>query len=454
MRRDGQRLDCGPYMSGALEAKIRLEEMACKKEHLIDLCVGGSAGIFHAGRESRSWVTDPDFGVPFVSSSSILAADLSGLPLISKKQVSSNPLFTIRHGWTLITRSGTIGRMVYSRPDMDGLACSEHVMRVVPDPKKAPPGYIFSFLSSRFGVPMVTAGTYGSIIQSIEPEHIAGLPVPRLGTAVEMRVHQLVQEAAALRANASALLSTSVTELERSAGLDPLPTAFNPTPFACMATQAGEMKERFDAFFHSPYGNMVVTRLRQAKTTTVGSIANTIFEPPRFKRIRIDNPEYGIKFFGTSALMWSEPVELYYLPKSWPKIDQYIVNEKTVLIPRSGQLSGIIGCAVLPYGDVLGGAVSEDAIRIHCNDTTSAGFVFVSLTSQYGLRQLKARAYGSSIPHLDIHQIGRVVLPNPGAAMFRRIGEAGARVALLRHQAVAKDREARTIVERVIEGAP
>ena len=150
--------------------------------------------------------------------------------------------------------------------------------------------------------------------------------------------------------------------------------------------------------------------------------------------------------------MWSEPVEMYHLSKAKPGMEQYIVNDQTVLVPRSGQLSGIIGTAVLPYGNVLGGAVSEDAIRICCPDRASAGFVFVALTSQYGLRQLKARAYGSSIPHLDVHQIGRVVLPDPGEKERRRIGEAGAQVARLRHEAVVNDRDARALVERTIEG--
>jgi type I restriction enzyme S subunit len=453
--RDGRRFDCGPYMSGALEAKIRLEGMSCRKKRLADLCEGGADGIYHAGRESRTWVDDPKFGVPFLSSSSILAADLSGLPLISKKQVAANPRFTLRPGWTLITRSGTIGRMVYARPDMDGLACSEHVMRVVPDIDKVRPGYLFAFLSSKFGVPLVTSGTYGSIIQSIEPQHIADLPVPRLGDDVERSAHELVEGAANLRAVAARMLAAAVRELEQSGGLQPLPPSTSPTPFSCTTVSATALQERFDAFFHSPYGNSVVALLKASHlaSKTVASIADSIVEPARFKRIRTDDPTHGVRFFGTSALMWSEPIEMYYLPKAQLGMDQYIVSDRTVLVPRSGQLSGIIGTAVLPYGNIIGGAVSEDAIRINCPDLTTAGFVFVALTSQYGLRQLKARAYGSSIPHLDVYQIGRVVLPDPGKKVRRRIGDAGAEVARLRDEAVAKDREARALVEHTIEEA-
>ena len=455
MRLDGRRLDCGPYMSGALEAKIRLKELRCAKDRLVDICKGGTAGLINAGRITRQWARDSTYGVPFLTSTSILQADLSDLRFISNRAVRENPKLIIHKGYTLITRAGTIGRMSYARPDMDSMACTEDVLRVIPDEKCVRSGYLYAFLSGKFGVPLVTSGTYGAIIQHIEPQHIADLPVPRLGDDVEKRAHRLAEEAAELRASASKLLADSVRDLEQVAELELLEVPRNPTPFSCTTVPASTLQGRFDAFFHSPYGNQVVKKLRSSRlgSTTVGELADSIVEPNRFKRIRVDDPTQGVRFFGTSALMWSEPVEMYFLPRNQYGIDQYVVTERTVLIPRSGQLSGIIGTAVLPYGEILGGAVSEDAIRINCADASTAGFVFVALTSNYGLRQLKARAYGSSIPHLDVHQIGRVVIPDPGERARRRIGDSGAVVALLRNDAVNKEREARALVERAIEEA-
>jgi type I restriction enzyme, S subunit len=251
------------------------------------------------------------------------------------------------------------------------------------------------------------------------------------------------------------VLRETVQVLEESCGLRPLPRLASPAPFSCTSVQARSLQRRCDAFFHSPYCSNVLAALRAADvgTKTLRSIADAIVEPPRFKRVRVDGGASSVRFFGTSALMWSEPVEMYRLPSAQPGIEQYIVDENTVLIPRSGQLSGIIGTAVLPFGDVIGSAVSEDAIRVRCQDAATAGFVLVALTSQYGLRQLKARAYGSSIPHLDTCQIGEVVLPVPEDATWRSIGDAGARLARLRHEAIAKEREARTLLERAIEEA-
>lgn len=233
----------------------------------------------------------------------MLRADLSDLPLLRKRDALSPKLAYLRiePGMTLISCSGTIGRMVYVRPDMTGMWTSQHIMKVVPNSSLVPSGYLYAFLSSKYGVPLVTSGTYGAIIQHIEPQHIADLPLPRFGDNLEMRVHSLVEEAAVLRSNASKLLAESVRKLEQMAGLGPIESPTNSTPFSCTAVPATTLQERFDAFFHSPYGNRVVTQLKISRlgTTTVDALAASIIEPNRFKRIRVDDPEYGIRFFGT-----------------------------------------------------------------------------------------------------------------------------------------------------------
>src|ERR1700691_4886228 len=91
LERDGRRLDCGPYMSGALEAKVLLEAIDARKDELQAVTLGGLSGIFHAGRIKRIWVASAEYGSPFLSSTDILQADLSNLPFISKKAVEENP---------------------------------------------------------------------------------------------------------------------------------------------------------------------------------------------------------------------------------------------------------------------------------------------------------------------------------------------------------------------------
>ena len=199
------------------EARKLLERLAGTKP--LNELVRQSAGIFHAGRSARRWVNNPEYGVPFLSSTDILEADFSFLPLMAKSAIVDNPRLRVERDWTLITRSGTVGRMAYARPDMDGFSCSEHVLRVVPDTDKIAPGYLYAFLSSKYGVPMIANAAYGAIIQHIEPEHIADLPVPRFGRSVEEEIHSRVQSAADLRVRFQASLTAATRDLFESAGL-------------------------------------------------------------------------------------------------------------------------------------------------------------------------------------------------------------------------------------------
>lgn len=453
LERDGRRLDCGPYMSGALEAKVLLETLKARKDKLQAITLGGLSGIFHAGRIKRIWVDSADCGSPFLSSTDILQVDLSHLPFISKKAVAENPRLPLSAGWTLITRSGTVGRMAYARPDMEGYACSEHVLRVVPDTEKILSGYLYAYLSSKFGVPIVVGGTYGAIIQHIEPEHIANLPVPRFGSLFESSVHELIERAARLRAGAAEILVNAITEMEELSGLPKLEVLACPSPLGFSEVSSSALLARMDGFFHSAFHTSAMIALAGTRTALISELASRVVEPARFKRIAVAESAFGIPFFGTSALFWADPIPSYFISRKMRNVEDYMVDEKCLLIPRSGQLSGIIGSVVLPYGSIVGGAVSEDAIRVYFDSEEDAGFGLIALTSEYGRRQLKARAFGSSIPHLDVKHIRLVRVPDPGSEMRKVLGAKGAGVARLRDEAWRVEREARALVEAKIEGA-
>ena len=253
LHRDDRRFDAGPYTSGALEAKVRLEEIRAPKDRLASLTSGYNGGIFNGPQFSRNWVDDVKHGVPFLGSSSMLLADLSKLPLLRKRDAESPKLAYLRisPGTTLISCSGTIGRMVYARPDMEGMWTSQDIMKVVADPGRVPSGYIYAFLSGKFGVPLVTSGTYGAIIQHIEPEHIADLPVPRLGDEIEQRVHKLTEEAAVLRVQANQMLSWAIAATLKIWGVEDLSSDGSSHPDVQIVSVSRLASfSRFDASFY------------------------------------------------------------------------------------------------------------------------------------------------------------------------------------------------------------
>ena len=406
---------------------------------------------------ARHYVSYRVHGVPFLSSSSVLHAEFTHVDLLRRSDANSARLSHLRleDGMTLISCSGTIGRMAYARPEMAGMWSSQDVLKVVADQNAVLPGYLYAFLSGRFGVPVVVGGTYGAIIQHIEPEHIADLPVPLAPEEVQAEAHRLVTEAADLRTQASVELRAVVREIEEAAGLPPLPVRYDGARPDTSLVRASALGGRMDGLFHSRYHRSVLEPLLglpAGRRTTVGNLADRVFWPPMFKRIRVADPRYGVPFFGTSALMRADPDASYLLSRRTAGFDDLFVDETTVLIPASGQLNGIIGRAVLPFGGVVGGTVTHHAIRLLCSNDAVAGYLFACLSSEYARRQLKARAYGSSIPSLDEARVGGVVLPRLDDERMERLGRRAFAVRTARHDAVTREREARAVVERWIEG--
>lgn len=443
---DGRRLDCNPYMSGALEAKVLLEGLKARKDALRDVTLNGMQGIFNGPRFARSYVDDPKAGVPFLGSTDILSADLTNLARLSKKQVAANPRLVVHAGWTLITCSGTIGRMAYARPDMDGMAGSQHFMRVVPDAEKIPPGYLYAYLSSKFGVPIVVGGTYGAIIQHIEPEHIADLPVPRLGKKIESTAHELIDEAAKLRDHAAAAQRKAIARVQGLLGWTSIPST-NITQAASSA-----LRRRLDAFHHTPRVVAAREALARRGSVRLGDKVESVFEPNRGPRLKVDDPAFGVPFLSSSEVFRLDPVGEYSISKRrTPHLDKLLVSERDLLLPRSGQLGGIIGRAVLPLPTYYGHAASEHLVRIRCLSREDAFFLWSVCASEPGYLATIATAFGSSIPSLDCELVADMRVPWFDVGERLNLSKLVAGSVDASTRAIHAEREAVRIVEDAIE---
>lgn len=445
LQEDGRRLDCNPYMSGALEARDALYALDCPKEKLSAVTIN----MFDSGRESRSWVDDARFGVRYMGSSAIRLADLSGLPLISKKQIARNPRLLLKEGWSLITRSGTIGRMAYVRSDMAGLACSEDVLRVVPNTARIPSGYLYAYLSSRYGVPLVVSGTYGAIIQHIEPEHIADLPVPRFDNDFERQVAGLVVSAGAKRALASAKRMESIVLFERHIGW----AGFGSASVAGEAT-ASALSRRMDAFHHSAKVKTGRRSLASARAIRLGDCVESVFEPNRGSRLKVTDPAHGVPFLSSSTVFEVEPSAEYLISRSMtPNIEGLLLTDRDVLIPRSGQVGGVIGRAVLPLPRSVGSAGSEHLVRVRCCSASDAAYLWAVLASEPGYWAVLGTAFGSSIPSLDAALIANLQVPWLGIADREAIGGLVREAIGAQDEGIALESMAVAMVEQRIAGS-
>lgn len=452
----GFRLDPRPYLSGAYQARKLLERLPCT-EPLRSL-TRPQDGIFHPGRVIRQWVTDPDYGVPFFSSTDILEADFSYLPLVSKKSAKENPQLLIQPYWTLITRSGTVGRTAYSRPDAAGFACSEHVMRVVANPDRIRSGYLHAFLASRYGAPLIESAAYGAIVQHIEPHHIENLEIPRLGEDVESRIHGLIQEAAQLRVSFQAGVVAATEDLFTSAGLPELldlQWQKQPRDLGFRAPRVDATTLR--ALNFSPRAQRIINALRSVPHCTLGEICEreggTLRTGARFKRIDAD-PECGVRLIGQRQAFWVRPLGRWINATHAPK-DIRQSNE-TVLIAAHGTLgeNEVYGRSIFVTGRWLAHAFSQDFVRVRSGDENFSGaYLFALLRSESAFRMLRSMSVGGKQQEYHTKLLRELPVPLCMPADRERIAERVRRAYRDRDLADGKENEALRLLDEAVQEA-
>ena len=450
LENNGRRLDCGPYMSGAVEARELL-----KKHHtepLKELTSDQNGGIFNGPRFPRIYVDNPDYGVPFLGSTDILHADLTVTSLLSKKQVSGTPALVLDEGWTLITCSGTIGRMAYARSDMKGMAGSQHFMRIAPDRHKIKPGYLYSYLCSRFGVPLVVSGTYGAIIQHIEPQHIADLPVPRLGT-VEDQAHELVQQAADLLVHYQANLKAATTLYFDSVGLSDI----SPSEWKSWGSDLGfstlATSKSLRALNFNPKFDQICARIKQGPWKPLNEMCldGTLKSGPRFKRIDAA-PEHSYQLIGQKQIFWLRPEGRWIAKTSVG--EEVLVPDGTILVAAQGTLGeGELFCrSEFITGSMLDRAYSQHFLRVIANEKTiERGALFAFMRSETAFRMLRSASTGSKLQDFHYAVLPSLPIPYPEKEIRLRCKSLIEDAYIARDKAVEFEDEARLLVEDAIE---
>lgn len=452
------RLDARPYVGGAYEARDLLNRLVVPTHPLRELTTGHDGGLYSGPRFRRVWVTERKHGVPFLGSADMLEADLSRLPLLRRADAESPQLSFLRvdAGTTFISRSGSVGRVVYARPDMAGHWSSEDIIKVVADRELILPGYLHTVLASRFGTTILINSRSGTGIRHLEPAQVADIPIPRFGAEVEGRIHEFGEEAAALRAGFQRQLVAATEDLFTSAGLPELiDPEWHAQPRDLGFAVARSDMRTLRALNYSPRAQRIADRLRSVPHHTLGDICagGRLATGARFARVSTE-PGQGALLIGQRQGFWMRPEGRWISTSQAPPGIR--AEDETVLIASQGTLgeSEVFCRPIMVTGSWLRFVYTEHFLRALSGIPAVPGaYLFAFLRSEAAFRLLRSTASGGK--QQDIHDILRQELPVPVCTEVDRRRIAGTVRSAHRDRDLADKREddAFAALDAAVEGA-
>lgn len=139
-----------------------------------------SRDVILPGRFKRVYVSE-GYGRVFFGGKQILELDPTNSKYLSVTQHSKRmeEELQLKENMTLITRSGTIGKVAFVPKHWANWIASEDVLRVLPADRNIA-GYLYVWLMSDFGQKLLDRYSYGSVISHVDNMHIKQIAIPIL----------------------------------------------------------------------------------------------------------------------------------------------------------------------------------------------------------------------------------------------------------------------------------
>lgn len=155
-----------------------------------------SSDIILPGRFKRVYVEE-GYGRVFIGGKQLYELDPSNkkyLSLVHHGDRIAKQL-ELHENMTLITCSGTIGKVTLVGKQWENWTANQHIIRVVPANNDVA-GYISTFLSSDYGYELIKRFTYGSVVDEIDDNHVRQIQIPILKNQdIQKQINDLALQA-------------------------------------------------------------------------------------------------------------------------------------------------------------------------------------------------------------------------------------------------------------------
>lgn len=412
----GIRFDASFHLSDGLVTKRLIESSPYPLKTIGDV----SSRIFFGNRAKRVYVTKKENGIPFLSSSDILRSDLENVKLASKKYMPVSDM-KLEKGWTLISRSGTIGNCAFANAKHAQKLASEHVIRLLPN-NILRGGLVYAYLASKYGYSLLTQGTFGAVIQHIEPDFVSSIPIPSFPEDFQNKINDLVLESARLREEAADVLDRAVSSVSRY-----INSNHKEHPFNCGKVNSQEifhsLKMRIDPPALINDGVVAMNEvIEKMSFKRIGELGFTVRRPGIFKRVKV---EKGIPYIKGSEIFLTNPFRrCEYLSKSrTPFIDEMVLKSGQILVTCAGSV-GDIKMITQEYEDkcAIG---SQDIIRIDSftnkDELFNKEYLFTYLQLPFVYSYIQSMKYGSVIERIEPFHIESIPVVEPTPELSKKV---------------------------------
>ncbi|WP_297085447.1 hypothetical protein [uncultured Draconibacterium sp.] len=436
---EAQRLSPKYHLS---EGEVYLRKIASHQHETLDFL---TESISNIGVNKRIFVLKKDFGIPFISNTTIGNINpLESIKYLSKKY-HGNSQRLVEDGMILMAGIGStsVGDVNYANSLIQGsLTPIGNVIRIKTN-KKILSGYLYAFLKSKIGYSIIRRLVSGSGQTYLDPTTVSKIIIPLLHEDIYEQAHHLIVEVARLRVKAVNLLSEAVANFEKF-NID-----YSYGDHLIKNISLNDIKNknfRFDAL-HGIVNEKIENSIfnSNAEFKTIKSQSVKIFIGPRTKRNYLDK---GVPFLSTTAMQKANPtnVEKHISKKI---ASDFQVKKGYILTTRSGTL----GDTIIALPSIDNYAVSEDAIRILLKQDAeiSSEYLFAFLKSDIGKNSLLSGAYGSVIQHINEEYVGEIKVPIlPSETYNKIVTNIKAHIQLL-DKAINLENEAINLIETEID---
>jgi type I restriction enzyme S subunit len=176
---------------------------------------------------------------------------------------------------------------------------------------------------------------------------------------------------------------------------------------------------RLDASYYANEAREAEKVLQKSGYTLepLGNLTKDIFNLHRFRRVWVQDPEYGYPYLSPRELLYFKPPRERFISKQTKNASMFFVKEGWILLT----CSGLIGAPVYVTEPLTKYFLSHDIIRIVPKEGVYPGYLYAYLSTRIARALITRLEYGMTVTHIEPEHIKSLPVPRLPPELEKKI---------------------------------